>query len=87
MVGQGRNSGDTITSNGLPEQAVSLVMTSQQWGRASAGAGPLPTIHRWTVICGRDLSAGAASPVRTPLDDTSGQGTFSGDPPQDSHGL
>ena len=32
MVGQGINSGDTITRNGLPEQALSPVVTSQLRG-------------------------------------------------------
>lgn len=61
--------GDTITSDGPPERAVSLVMTSQHWGRASdkGGGSSLPTIYRQTVTFGEAFPDRAASPVMTSL--------------------
>ena len=71
MAGQGRNSGDTITNDGPPEQAVSVVMSSQSRDRTSAGANNLQS--------DRSLRVGLPPQQQHPSD-VSAQGTFSGDP-------
>lgn len=60
--------GDTITSDGPPEQAVSLVMTSQHWGRASGRSGGphcKQPIDHLNVTSGETFPDGAACPVMT----------------------
>lgn len=62
MVGQGRNSGDTITRNGLPEQAVSPVVSSQLQG-PRGGLSPLAKASPQGSRPSNDTWGGISGPV------------------------